>query len=399
MGNLRRTVIAIFIILIIAMAVIIYALPSVTGMLVETYTAEYGELSIYDDTTGYFLRNEAVYASDSGGDINRLSGEGDLLRPGTVVIGMTGAYAGETDSTATTGTDAEDATANSGTDAAATTDASAASNAEAASSSDAQSAGVPADRITEIKNKLSSRLVKTSDYRIETGGIVSFFVDGYEYTMFPDRASMIRKSELDEVKQSEVEEIGDSVRPGYPVFKVISNDGWELIAYIPKEHLDQYEEGQGVDVTFFEKTESDTSEFADLSSKDPLFNKVTMIVYSATTEGDYGKLVLHSSRFFGGLGKYRVAYCRIVSQDVRGLIIENSSIVEVDGVTGVYVKNKKGKYDFIPVLIYGSNDTVTVIADTYFYNSKGEYTKTVDPFDDVRRNPNVDQDTEEEEEN
>ena len=67
MGKLRRTIIVIFILLIVALAVLIYVLPSVTGMLVETYPAKYGELAIYDDTVGYFLRNETVYASEKGG--------------------------------------------------------------------------------------------------------------------------------------------------------------------------------------------------------------------------------------------------------------------------------------------------------------------------------------------
>lgn len=352
MGKLRRLVIAIFIILVVGLAVVIYALPGVTGMLVETYTAEYGELSIYDDTTGFFLRKEEVYAAENGGDVNRLSEEGDLLRPGTAVIGITG-ESPVVSNTSDSGGEGE----------------------------------VASDRPTEIKNLLSSRMKKSSDFRIENGGIVSFFVDGYEYTLTPEKSTTIRKTELDEVKQSQVVETGDSVKNGYPVFKIISNGGWELIAYIPKDHIGQYEEGQKVDVTFFEKDESSDTEFPDLSEKDPLFNKVTMNVESVETEGDYGKLIIKSSRFFGGIGQYRVAYCRIVSQDVSGLLIENQSIVEVDGKTGVYVKNKKGKYDFIPVLAYGSNDKVTVIADTYYYDENGEYTKTVDPFDDVLKTP------------
>ena len=361
MGKLRNTVLVLFILLIIALAVIIYVVPSVTGMLVETYPAEYGELSIYDDTTGYFLRNDTVYAAENGGDVNRLSNEGDLLRPLTTVIEVTG-------------TETQDGSA---------------SNVPSESAG-----GGIVDRPTEIKNKIASRMEKVSDYKIETGGILSFFVDGYEYTLTPERASSIKKSDLEEVTQSKVIETGSNVGSGYPVFKITGNNGWQLISYIPKDHLGQYEEGQKVDVTFFEKDDSGDKEFVDLSSKDPLFKKVEMIVDKKTTEGEYGKLILRSTRFFDGLGKYRVCYSRIVSQDISGLLIENGSIVEEGGVTGVYVKNKKGKYDFVPILIYGSDGNHTVIANKYFYDSKGEYTRTVDPFDDVRRTPISDGDEE-----
>ena len=71
-----------------------------------------------------------------------------------------------------------------------------------------------------------------------------------------------------------VVEVGDSVRGGYPVFKIINNGGWQLIAYIPKEHMDQYEEGQRVDVTFFEKDESNEKEFVDfLKQKFPVLQE------------------------------------------------------------------------------------------------------------------------------
>ena len=367
MGKLRRTVIAAFILLVVALAVLIYVLPGVTGMLVETYPAEYGELEIYDDTVGYFLRNEIVYASGKGGSVNRLAQEGDLLRPFTTVVEVTGD-----------------------------------------SSSDDSSSGIivssekgeiiSGDRATEIRNKVNARMKKTSDYKIESGGIVSFFLDGYEYTLVPDREESIKKDDLKDVSQKQVMETGKTVRSDYPLFKVISNNGWQIISYIPESHMDQYEEGQTVDVTFFETDESKDFDNPDFSERDPLFNKVEMFVKSIEKEGDVGKLVLKSSRYFGGIGQYRVASCRIVSQDVSGLMIENESVTEEDGVTGVYVKNKKGKYDFIPVLVYGNNEKYTVVADTYFYDSQGEYTRTVDPFDDVLRKPRTNDKDEEDQE-
>lgn len=348
MGRIRYIAIVLFVILVVALAAVIYVVPSVTGMLVETYPAEYGELEIYDDAVGYFFRDEEVYGSKNGGSLNRLAQEGELLRPFTNVVEITG---GSAVNTAEETPDTE------------------------------------IDKPTEIKNKIAGKMKTVDSYQIESGGIVSYFVDGNEYDFTVDRASRLNLSQMQSIKQSGVIEIGNNIRAGYPSFKIISNGGWRLVAYIPKESMHQYEEGAPADVTFFERDDSEEEMFPDLSEKDPLYKKVEMNVVGVSSEGDYGKLVLRSIRFFDGMGKYRVADCRIVSHDVTGIKIENNSLTELDGVQGVYVKNKKGKYDFMPVYIYGSDGTTTVVADKYFYDANGEYTRTIDPFDDILRNP------------
>ena len=68
----------------------IYIIPSVTGALISSYTAEYGELKVSDETTGYIVRNETVYLASSGGEINRYIEEGSLVRQGTSVMEING---------------------------------------------------------------------------------------------------------------------------------------------------------------------------------------------------------------------------------------------------------------------------------------------------------------------
>ena len=342
MGKLRSRDIIIFILVLIALAVVIYLVPGVTGMMVETYTAKYGELSIYDDTTGVFVRKEIVYTAEVSGSVNPLAAEGDLLRSGTTVVEIT-----------------ED---------------------EASGSS-------PNGRISEIKDALGSNVKVSSDGRLETGGIVSFYVDGYENTLTPDRVDGITIEDFENISQADVVNLGETVTQDYPVFKIVDNSNWQFITYVPISHVDDYVPGYSVGVTFFEKDNSSDSLFNDLSSKDPLCNKVEMLILDVVEQGENAKLILRSSRYFDGIGQYRIAGARVVSQDVSGLLIENDSIIEEDGVKGVYIKNKKGKYDFVPVKIYGSNDTTSVVADTYFYDAEGEYTRTLDPFEDVLRRP------------
>ena len=65
----------------------------------------------------------------------------------------------------------------------------------------------------------------------------------------------------------------------------------------------------------------------------------------------------------------------------------HNSIVEKDGVKGVYVKNKKDRYDFVPVNILLAGETTSVVSDSFYYDSEGERTVTVNPHDDVLKDP------------
>ena len=61
MVRLKNKGIFIFAILCILLMIIIYVVPGVGNLMKVSYVAEYGELSIYNDTTGYMVRNESVY--------------------------------------------------------------------------------------------------------------------------------------------------------------------------------------------------------------------------------------------------------------------------------------------------------------------------------------------------
>lgn len=342
----RKGILTIFILAIIALYVIIYVVPEVTGMLDSTYVAEYGVLSIYDDTTGYLIRNEEVYAAEHDGMVNRFYAEGDLLRIGASVVNITGVAGGS-----------------------------------------------PSSRLREIRDDLSGSMITEHGNKVIQGGIVSFYVDGYENDLTPDVITGLSQRTLSDVTQDHVVSLGNSTAGGYPIFKIVNTRGWYLIAYIPKDRLNIYPEGKEVNVIFSKSTDTqeeeaaETEEVSDEIAEEDVYGSVEMRVYSVETEGNMIKLTLKSSRFFPGLGELRTAKCRIISDNVRGLLMDNSSVVEVGSTTGVFVKNKTGKYDFTPVNVLGKNDKTTVISDMYYYDKDGVWTRTVDPFDDILRNP------------
>ena len=60
MGKIRKKPILLFVIALVTLYVIIYIVPGVTGALISSYTAVYGQLRVTDETTGYLVRNETV---------------------------------------------------------------------------------------------------------------------------------------------------------------------------------------------------------------------------------------------------------------------------------------------------------------------------------------------------
>ena len=76
---------------------LIYVVPKVSDIFVETYVAEYGSLQIGEESEALFVRNERLYTADGGGAIDRVISGGSLMRKGSriVTVGGQGYYSGE----------------------------------------------------------------------------------------------------------------------------------------------------------------------------------------------------------------------------------------------------------------------------------------------------------------
>lgn len=72
----------------------IYVIPKVSDIFVDTYSAEYGTLESGVDTTCLLVRNEDVYKASNTGQVDRVIGQGRLMRRGSriVTVGGTGYY-------------------------------------------------------------------------------------------------------------------------------------------------------------------------------------------------------------------------------------------------------------------------------------------------------------------
>ena len=74
-----------FIAAVVILGLVIYVVPSVTGLFETTEVIESGTLQVSESTTCYFVRNEKVYTAASGGEIHYLVKEGEKVRKKTKV--------------------------------------------------------------------------------------------------------------------------------------------------------------------------------------------------------------------------------------------------------------------------------------------------------------------------
>lgn len=329
MSTKTKKRIIIYVIALLVLYLLIYIIPSVSGLFKGTYTAKYGQLRIQDEAMGYIVRNEVVYASTSGGSVNRFAKEGDLVRKGTTVMEVTGSSSEE-----------------------------------------------PSHALADIVSELDEHKVSTSDFVAKTGGVVSFYVDGYEEDLNSDTVVSTKFDTFNKIKKGDVTELSKSkIRGGEPAFKIVDKSRWYLVAYVDLKDKDRYTEGSTVSV-----------EFRELGKKNDPF-AVDMQVYKVKKQSGKLKVVLESSRYFDEYASIRAAKVNLVTSDVTGIIIENDSITEKKGQKGVYVRDKKGNDVFVPVGVIATDGRESAVAESYFFDSNGERVETVSPYDDILKNP------------
>lgn len=79
-----------FIILFAVLYIYIYIVPRVSDIFVETYVAEYGTLEAGVDADCLFVREETVYKAQSAGSVDRVIGQGRLMRKGSKILTLAG---------------------------------------------------------------------------------------------------------------------------------------------------------------------------------------------------------------------------------------------------------------------------------------------------------------------
>lgn len=333
MRKIKKKTILLFILALVTLYTIIYIVPTVSGAMVSSYVAEYGQLKIYDEATAWFVRNEKVYLADTTGDTNYFFEEGSLVRKDGKIMEIT-------ENSKTDDTDEE-----------------------------GNPIG-PDDVYSGVLERLGEDAIVKGDYRIEDVGMISYYADGFEGLLTPKTMEEKDYTYFQQISQEAVLPLErKSAIAGEPVFKVVDRTKWYMVCFVDIDHLERYEAGSKVKV-----------EFEDGS--------VDAYVDSVSESGDKAKVILYTDYYYEQFAALRVAEVSLVTYDESGVIIENSSITEKKGQKGVYVKNKSDDYFFVPIMVYATDGEQSLIADDFYYDTEkdGEMVMTVEVYDEILKN-------------
>lgn len=197
----KRICLYLFVLILVALYIVIYTIPNVSGALRKTEILQYGNVQVTDEATCYVVRNEKVYLATNSGSINYYIMDGVQVRKGTQVVEVIGG-----------------------------------------------SVATEETRYGDIVTRLGVGAVKEAGYKAQGKGVVSYFVDGYEEYFTVDK---IKELSYDKVKNLPIEVVNlvrNDTLNGEPLFKICDNGSWYMVCFIKSGNISKYEIGSRVTV-------------------------------------------------------------------------------------------------------------------------------------------------------
>ena len=199
-------------------------------------------------------------------------------------------------------------------------------------------------------------------------GIVSYRYDGYEDRLNSENMTQLEKSFISEYKEagSAVHDAATgTAEAGDVLFKMIDNSSWYLVCWMSEEKASIFTEGSSV------------------SAKMDEADQIPMSVESIVKQGDSVQIILSCNRTYKDFDLYRIRTCELVASAYSGIILNSDSIVEEDGVKGVYVVDKFNNENFVPVNVLSSHGGKTVVEKNFFHDQEGNRVETISAYDEI----------------
>jgi len=325
MKKTKKILTSLFIIALILLYAVIYAVPGVTGALTGTDILQYGNFKITDQVTCYFVRDEKVYAAARSGMVNYYVGDGVQVKTGTKIL--------EISSIIPEGTNGE-------------------------------------SKYKDITTRLGNDGEKLLNCVNEFNGITSYYIDGYENLFTPETMRDLkyeRVSRLNPVP-GPVNVVRESTLKDEPLYKICKNGKWYIICWVEAGNVSKYKLDRSVTINL------------------PL-GQIKATITEIIEDGDKWLIIFTTNRYYEDFAKVRMAPATVVTSDYNGIIIKNESITTSDGAIGVYIKSKSGSYIFKPIKIMTSDGHYSLAEVSYFIDKQGSKVNTVEIYDEILINP------------
>ncbi|MBE6028238.1 MAG: hypothetical protein E7227_06535 [Clostridiales bacterium] len=367
----RKWIVAIlvYIGLIALCCIVVYAVPSVRGMLEKTYIAQNGTIDVKDEVSGFIVRDETVYAAAEKSKINRLAETDKLVKADTRVVELTPTEEEpeEAKSEETKDSKSED------NKEAKSEDTKTKDKKDAKSAESEEETADNTGRYRSIMEELGDSVKVTEKGATKDPGYVSYYVDGAENKLNTDNLDGLTEKDLKDLTGRKAVKVPEKhCGKGYPVFKIVRNSKWYLVFFEDNESAARYVPGETVTI--------------DINGE-----PVTVTVSRVDSGTKTSKIALSCKSFFDGFFEMRELDTTVTFVSAEGLVLEDSSIVEApDGRRGVFVKNKLGEHVFKPIRAKADDGTKCVVFADIYVDAEGNFVETIKTYDEIIAEPTED---------
>lgn len=227
-----------------------------------------------------------------------------------------------------------------------------------------------------IKNLEKSEIINYSS----KAGIVSYELDGLEEVFSVNKINEYELSDFRIIDSNKIDLLEKKeVKYGEPVFKIIDNFAWYVMTEVDGKDADKLKEGKTI--------------FVRINDND---KKIIARIVKLIKEKDKCLIILKFTDYLHEHYKERYIDLHIIKNTYDGLIVPNKSIIEKEGIKGVYIKDISGIVKFRPVKILTSDGENTIVSEgegnsrQIEINVNGTKLKigTIQMFDEVFTNGN-----------
>lgn len=233
-------------------------------------------------------------------------------------------------------------------------------------------------QLEEQKSQLESKVnssVKT--IYSDSPGFVAMGSDGFEGLLNHKSLDEITAKELKLLKDSDLNSSLQDVKEGQSIIRIIESYKWSIIVEIDSDQGKEIEKGKSVKIR---TTDND--------------KELKAIVGNVIEDGDKKIVIFNLDEYIADFYNTRVTTVEIILNQYEGAIISNSSIVERNGITGIYTVDLNGKSNFKPIKVQATNKEYSIIDNGHFKEkskddpNKEETIKTINLYDEVVMNAN-----------
>ncbi|QXM05842.1 HlyD family efflux transporter periplasmic adaptor subunit [Crassaminicella indica] len=198
-------------------------------------------------------------------------------------------------------------------------------------------------------------------------GIISYHIDGYEDLLTPKNMATIELESLKNMKSQITDLRAEKAIKNQPLFKIVDNNRWYMIAWLDREKSEKYKVGRRVIFKFPQR-------------------EVKGKVYQIIENVKNNMVIFQIDQYVENFYSMRNIDLEVIPVKYEGLKIYKDSIVEIDGKKGVFVLDVNRHARFKPIKAIGYDDEYAIIQSNVFYNKNGERVSTVKLYDEVVRN-------------